>query len=688
MEYAEETLTTYARAAQLRPQVRHRLVSGSVDRIQWFADRPGFVVSSRDPAGATHTTFDLTSGRRDEFDTAAGAAFFEVAPPGVSLTSIDDDLWLIDGSGTDPIRLTSDGAPERSWSSALQAISSGGPTHVPPITIWSPDGRYAITQRSDYRGVRATPITEAEPEGGSDPMLHLVRSSFPGDAAVPLAEVFVVDVAARTVIPTAVPPLSCTHSSPLRRGDVWWNTSGTRFYVIESSRDWLHLTLWEVNPASGEARALLRETGARRIRPAQAFHQRPNVRVITDATGNATEIVWFSERDGWGHLYRYDASGRLLGQITHGDFVVQEILYLDTDTRTLYLLVSGLIDADLYRQTPCAVPLDGGEFRPLTDDQLDHRAIVPPNPGLQGGYIDLASTVDTPTVALFRDWHGAPILEVARTDIAALEALGWQRPQRFQTVAADGVTPIYGTLFLPPDFDPAQRYPVLDHLYPGPQMGRSNPFFAADDIEPMVALGLIGVTIDGRGTPGRSRTFYDHSWENVGAASGIEDHVAAIRQLASTWPWMDVERVGVYGRSAGGFGVARAMALFPDFFRVGIAASGRFEGRIVMGMILEAYDHPTDTAAWARSSSIPDAGAITGKLLIVHSEMDRAVTIHHALRLIDQLIEANRDFDLLIVPGDDHIFSKRRNYVERRVWDYLTRHLLHREPPSFVIPTD
>ncbi|MGD9892037.1 MAG: hypothetical protein AB7U18_12195, partial [Dehalococcoidia bacterium] len=221
----EETLAIYERAARLRPQVRHRLVDGSVDRVQWFADHPGFVISSRGPNGVAHTACDLILGTRDVLDSAAGVSFFEAAPPGVSLTSIADDLWLIDGSDTELIRLTTDGVPERSWSSALQSISSGGPTQVAPVALWSPDGRYAVTQRSDYRGVRGTPITEAVPDGGGDPLLHLVHAPFPGDTAIPLAEVFVVDVETRTLIPTAVPPLACTHSSPLRRGDVGWNAS-------------------------------------------------------------------------------------------------------------------------------------------------------------------------------------------------------------------------------------------------------------------------------------------------------------------------------------------------------------------------------------------------------------------------------------------------------------------------------
>ena len=173
-----------------------------------------------------------------------------------------------------------------------------------------------------------------------------------------------------------------------------------------------------------------------------------------------------------------------------------------------------------------------------------------------------------------------------------------------------------------------------------------------------------------------------HRGETLGGGSGLDDHVAVILELARTRPWMDLDRVAVYGHSAGGFAATRAMELFPDVFQFGIAAAGRHDGRLVMAMIMEAYDDPADLESWARASAIEPAGDITGKLLLVQGELDHAVSIHHTYRLIDRLIAANRDFDLLVVPGDDHVFSRHGRYVERRQWDWYVRHLLHLEPPA------
>ena len=411
-------------------------------------------------------------------------------------------------------------------------------------------------------------------------------------------------------------------------------------------------------------------------------NQAPNVRVLTSADGVAAEVVWFSERDGWGHLYLHDAvTGKMIRQITAGPCVVQEIVHIDPDARTLLVSVSGLIADDPYRRTYCRVNLDSGGLERVTDDALNHRPLVP-DPAIQPGFIDFASTVDTPPVATVRDWSGQVIMELERAGGSSLIAIGWQAPQRFAATGADGETVIHGTLFLPPDFDPEQRYPVLDHLYPGPQDHRAMPYFGPDEIEPMVALGLVGVTIDGKGTPGRGREFNDASWRNIGGGSGLDDHVAVIRELARTRPWMDLDRVAVYGHSAGGFAATRAMELFPDVFQFGIAAAGRHDGRLVMAMIMEAYDDPADLESWARASAIEPAGDITGKLLLVQGELDHAVSIHHTYRLIDRLIAANRDFDLLVVPGDDHVFSRHGRYVERRQWDWYVRHLLHLEPPA------
>ena len=443
-----------------------------------------------------------------------------------------------------------------------------------------------------------------------------------------------------------------------------------------------------VNPATGEATTLIHEQAEKRIRPNLEFHQPPTV-AVHDVDGHPVEALWFSERDGWGQLYLYDfANDKEPQLVTDGEFVIASIQKVDWSTRTLWANVAGLIADDLYRETMCRFDLTTGAMTRLLNDDQDHRAIFSPMAHELPWFVDAASTVSDPPHFTVRDWEGQVLVDLGHTDVSRLEATGWRAPQRFAALAEDGETTVYGTLYYPPYFDEQLSYPVIDHVYPGPQMHRAYPWFHADDIEPYVGLGMVGVTIDGRGTPGRDRAFYDHSWRNVGAGSGLADHVSAIRELARKHAWIDAENVSVHGRSAGGFATARAMELFPDFYKVGIAAAGRFEGRMVMSMILEAYDDPSDAEVWARSSAVEAAGQITGRFLIVHGEMDVDCTIFHAYRLIDRMIAANRDFDLLVIPGDDHTFTHHHRYVERRIWDYLTEHALHASPPRGFVITD
>jgi dipeptidyl-peptidase-4 len=686
---------TYARAMQWRPSNRTQLVHNTIDTVRWTSDGQALMYTVPGPEGERNTLVEVATGsKRTIPDPDAAGIQFRPIPPRTSsispdrrwsLETVEYDLILGDVDKGTATRLTFDGTLEHSYGSPGRPEQTG-PWAIPVVALWSPDSRFVVTQRIDYRGVRATPITESAPPDGGLPRLHVVYTPFPGDERVPLAQVLIVDTELGTVTPAAIPPLPCTHSTPLLRGDAWWDETGTFFYVLQSSRDWRTLTLSQVDPRNGTSRELVTETSDRRIRPAQMFHQKPNVRVLTDDAGNPEEVIWFSERDGWGHLYLYDAtSGECLRQLTQGAYVVQEILRVDGFIRNVWINVSGMIDDDPYRYTTCCLDLESGTLTRLFDDDLDHRQIgLLPDGSHPSWFMDVASTVSQPPVYTLRDWSGRLIMELETADVTPLKATGWREPERFFATGADGVTPIYGTIFFPPDFDPRGSYPVLDHLYPGPQIFRAMPFFTADEVEPMAALGIIGVTIDGRGTPGRSRAFHDASWNNLGGGSGLDDHVAVIRELASTRPWMDLERVGVYGHSAGGYAAVLAMEQFPEFFSVGIAASGRHEGRQVMAMILEAYDSPDDPESWERASAVRDAGNIRGKLLLVHGELDRGVTIHHTYQVIDRLIAAGRDYDLLVIPGDDHSFSRHADYVERRQMDYLVRHLIGSEPPPAV----
>lgn len=685
MPVSSEMLPAYEIASSWRPSRRASLLRNDLQQIMALPDGNGIAVYN-DAGEERVVRFDVQSGELSplagDIEPLMPAALRGIKSPcGRYVLDVrEHNLWLIHCDGSVEIQLTTDGTAEFAYGRARQ----GRPHDLDWsfIAQWSPDGRYAATQRLDLRGVREVIVTESAPRAGGDPVAHAYFDTYPGDEHVPMATLVIVDTENATVIQPNLPPIPCTHTSPIVRRDVWWNTTADILYLVLSSRDWCHLSLVAVNPANGAVTTLIHEEAEKRIRPNLEFHQPPTV-AVNDAEGKPLEALWFGERDGWGHLYLYDlvneGEPRL---ITDGALVIASIQRVDWSARLLWANVAGLITDDPYRETMCRFDLTTGSMTKLYDDDHDHRTVYSPIGIALPWYVDAASTVTMPPRYTVRDWDGNVLVDLGNMDIGALEATGWRAPERFAALAEDGTTTVYGTLYYPPHFDETQVYPVIDHVYPGPQMHRAYPWFHADDIEPYVALGMVGVTIDGRGTPGRDRAFYDHSWRNVGAGSGLADHVSAIRELAAKHAWINADNVSVHGRSAGGFATARAMELFPDFYKVGIAAAGRFEGRMVMSMILEAYDDPYDAEVWACSSAVEAADQIVGKFLIVHGEMDVDCTIFHAYRLIDRMIAANRDFDLLVIPGDDHTFTRRHNYVERRIWDYLTMHALGKTPPA------
>jgi len=249
------------------------------------------------------------------------------------------------------------------------------------------------------------------------------------------------------------------------------------------------------------------------------------------------------------------------------------------------------------------------------------------------------------------------------------------------------VTDIYGVLYRPRGFDPAQRYPVVDSVYPGPQVDRVAPCFDPGgmglDAEPIAALGFVVVAVDGRGTPGRSKSFHDASYGHLADAGCLADHVAALRQLAPTRPWMDLDRVGAFGHSGGGFATARAMLDFPEVYKAGVALSGPHDARYFNLGFVETYDGADNPEAWARASNVDLADRLAGKLLLIHGEMDDQVHPDHTLRLADRLIAADKDFELLIVPGAEHTFIDCLAYVRKRCWDFLVRELMGTQPPAY-----
>jgi dipeptidyl aminopeptidase/acylaminoacyl peptidase len=596
------------------------------------------------------------------------------------------DLWLR-ALGTGEERpLTSDGVAESSYGLPPDCLSFGvlvrrfGLPHLPPIVAWSRDSRRLITHRTDQRGVALAHLIESAPAEGGRPVLHQYRYAVPGDETMPRAELIVFDVETGTAVPAKTNPLPMPVVSPIMFGRVWWAADGSAVYYLEQSRDQHALSLKRLDPVTGLVRTLVEERGEPRVEPGQFTGSKPIVRVFSDGR----EVLWYSQRDGWGHLYLYDAAaGELRRQVTSGEWAVQQILHVDEARRIVYFVASGLVEADPYRRQVCRVDLDGSRFARVGDDDLDHIVTVPEN---EAYYVDSASTTNTPPVISVRGWDGDVIVELERADIARLVDTGWTPPERFSVKAADGETDIYGILYCPHDFDPAKSYPVIDHPYPGPQVNRVHPCFGEQvplyNTEALAALGFVVMAVDGRGTPGRSRAFHDLAQGHIDKAGFLEDHVAALRQLATTRPWLDLDRVGIFGYSGGGFATVRAMCTYPEFYRVGVALCGNHEQRYYQLAWGETYDGPLDQETYSRSSNVEIADRLQGKLLLVHGEMDDNVHPQQTLLLVDRLIKANKDFDLLIVPGAEHLFIGYDHYVRRRKWDFLVRHLLGVEPPA------
>ncbi|MEU6088785.1 prolyl oligopeptidase family serine peptidase [Streptomyces sp. NPDC047085] len=639
-------------------------------------------------AFGVHYRWDLDGQTLHQAEGEAPGNPLEVAAPDRkhAVYRAGHDLRARTLDGARDWALTSDGTEDRDYAANPDylmystLLTKLGLPHLPPAVAWSPDGSRLLTHRTDQSGVRRTHLLRAAPAGGGDPALLSPRFAVPGDERIPLAEYVVIDIASGTVTEAQGEPAGMSMMSPVFQKWAWWSEDGSAVYYLARSRDARTLSLHHLDPATGAVRTVITETGPTRVDPAPTQLQPPLVKVLT----GGREALWYSERDGWGHLYLYDATtGEPVNQVTSGDFAVQELLHVDEAARTAYFTAAGLVPEDPYRRTVCSAALDGTGFRRITDDDLDHVVTVAPN----GAYfVDSASTTAAAPVITVRDWTGRVLVELERADISGLTAAGWRAPERFRTTSADGTTDIYGLLYLPHDFDPARRYPVIDTPYGLPPAGRVSPSFDPGhygyEAEALAALGFVVLAVDGKGSPGRSKTFLDASYGNLGDACGLDDHVAALRELAATRPWMDLDRVGVTGMSSGGYASVRALLRHPDVFKAGVAESGMHDFRLLEPGLGEAYHGPYDAEEYAALANETLADRLQGALLLIHGGLDDRVPPQTTLRLAERLIAHGKDFDLLIVPDADHIYFGYEHYVTQRKWDFLVRHLHHTEPPT------
>jgi dipeptidyl-peptidase-4 len=365
---------------------------------------------------------------------------------------------------------------------------------------------------------------------------------------------------------------------------------------------------------------------------------------------------------------------------------VTELLRIDDKARQLYLLGVGREKGrDPYFAHLYKVGFDGKGLTLLTPENANHQITFSPS---QHTFVDVFSTPEVPPVANLRDENGKQLAVIEKADISKLVAAGWQPPVPIVVKARDGVTDLYGLMYKPTKVDPAKKYPIVNNIYPGPQGGSVGPrSFAPSrgDAQALAELGFVVVQIDGMGNPLRSKKFHDFYYGNLGDNT-LPDQIAGMKQLAQKYPYIDIERAGIYGHSGGGYAAADAMFRYPEFFKVGISEAGNHDnrnyeddwGERYQGLLKKNADGTTNYDDQANQSL---AKNLKGKLLLAHGTMDDNVPPSNTMLVVNELIKANKDFDLLLLPNRHHGFGSEP-YMIRRRWDYFVRNLLGMEPPA------
>jgi dipeptidyl-peptidase 4 len=697
--FAQQTATftdaDYARAERFMTYNTTPLVLHSAGRATWLPDdqfwyrtttEKGSEAVLVDAAHATRSACDLpacrAAGRGRGNAGAAPATRFDVPSPDGKRTAFvrDWNLWVRDLATGVETALTTDGVKDFGYATD----NAGWTSSDRAILAWSPDSKKIATYQQDQRNVGEMYLVDTKV---GHPTLRAWKYPLPGDPVVTMIQRVVIDVNAPKVLRLQMPPDQ--HRSTLCddvacRGewdDAQWSADSASLAFVSTSRDHRQETLRMANATTGEVHDVFEEK-------VPTFFESGNGRINWRYLSSSKEVIWFSERDNWGQLYLYDAgSGKLKHQITTGEGNVTQLLHVDEKARLLYFVAVGKEKGrDPYFRHFYRIGMDGKNLTLLTPDDADHDVAMSPSGRF---FVDTYSKPDVPSVCDLRDANGKVVMNVEKTDISRLVATGWKPPTPIVVKARDGRTDLYGLMYKPTNLDPSKKYPIVNHIYPGPQTGSvSGRSFspARGDAQALAELGFIVVEIDGMGTPWRSKKFHEAYFGNMGDNT-LPDQVAGMKELAGRFPWIDIDRAGIYGHSGGGYATADAMFRYPDFFKVGISESGNHDNRVYEDDWAEKWiglleTNPDGSSNYDSQANQTLAKNLKGKLLLAHGTMDNNVPPNNTLLVVDALIKANKDFDLLMLPNEPHGYGNESNYMTRRRWDYFVKNLLGAEPPK------
>jgi dipeptidyl aminopeptidase/acylaminoacyl peptidase len=615
-----------------------------------------------------------------------------LSPDGSQAAFIENhNLMVRDTASNSITALTFDGIEDYGYATN----NAGWIRDAGPVLKWSPDSTKIATFRHDARLVKEMAVYNTQ-VGHVD--IDVWKYPLPGDETIFMIERVVIHLDKQPKLVVLDMPIDAHRSTTSDHIagfggeflDVQWSLDSETLAFVSSSRDHKVATLRIADPLSGGVRDVFTEASPTYF---ESGLSDANWRVLHDTD----EFIWFSEKDNWGHLYLHDLNtGELKTQITAGSWRVLDVLDVDEAAGTILFTASMPDASDPYYHYLYRVNLDGSGLVKLTEEEAHHSLSMSNSHNF---VLDYYSTPTDPGTSVLRNNSGEVLMTLEQLDLTLLLESGWVPPEPVIVKARDQLTDIYGLVYKPSNFDAAKSYPVLNYLYPGPQSGSvgTRSFVSArGDKQAIAELGFIVVEVDAMGTPGRTKSFHDAYYGNMGD-NGLPDQMAAIRQLAADRPYMDLERVGIWGHSGGGFASTAGILRYPEFYKVAVSGAGNHDNRNYEDDwgekwqgLLETYPEGSgeDAAAGSVSTNYDNqanqllADQLQGKLLLAHGMMDTNVHPSNTLLVVDALIKAEKDFDLVLFPNAGHGFGNSRYFMKKR-WDYFVRHLAGLEPVEY-----
>ncbi|MGQ1891084.1 DPP IV N-terminal domain-containing protein [Thermophagus sp. OGC60D27] len=535
--------------------------------------------------------------------------------------------------------------------------------------VWSPDSHYLTTNKVRVHEKRYMHFVESSPPDQLLPNLHKLEYLRPGDV-LPVFRPALFDVVRKKKIEVDIRPFENQFSL----SNIQWAPDSQSFSFEYNQRGHQVFQVVRVNAQTGKTKIVIDEQSDTFI-----DYSGKRYRYDVDKTG---EIIWASERDGWNHLYLINGeTGEIINQITKGEWVVRGVEYVNEKDRTILLRAGGRNKKeDPYYEHYCSIGFDGKSLKDLTPEKMQHNAHFSHDYRF---FVDTYSTPDkAPVSVLRRTSDGRILMLLEQADISLIEANGWIAPEPFVAKGRDGKTDIWGNIYRPTTFDPNKSYPIIEYIYAGPQGSFVQKSFSSYHypFSSLAELGFIVVQIDGMGTSNRSKAFHDVCYKNLKDA-GFPDRIRWIKAAAEKYSFMDTTRVGIFGGSAGGQNAMAAVLFHPHFYKAAVASCGCHDNRMDKMWWNEQWMGYPVGPHYAESSNVVNAHLLQGELMLIVGELDDNVDPASTMQVADALIKADKEFELVVLPGVKHTLGGK--FGERKRRDFFIRTLLHLETPGW-----